>query len=64
MEQFAVRITESDDGPAAELSGVMHEGMLAGIRLKMVRTVRVSYLRDEIEVVDTVSNEASVPRRI
>ena len=56
-EQFAVRITESGDGPAAELSGVMREGMLAGIRLKMVRTIRVSYLRDEIEVVDMVSNE-------
>ena len=56
-EQFAVGITESDDGPAVTLCGVMREGMLAGVNLSLTRTIRMRYLCNEIEITDTVRNE-------
>ena len=56
-EQFSAEIEETADGPAAVLRGVMREGMLAGVDLRLTRTIRVEYLRNVIEVTDTVRND-------
>ena len=44
-------------GLAAVLRGVMREGMLAGVDLWLTRIIRVEYLRNVIEVTDTVRND-------
>ena len=56
-EQFSAEIEETADGPAAVLRGVMREGMLAGVDLRLTRIIRVEYLRNVIEVTDTVRND-------
>lgn len=65
-EQFSIRVCEEPEGPAAELCGVMREGMLGGVNLSLTRRIRICYLRDEIEVTDTVCNEGyrSVPHML
>lgn len=56
-QNFSVKLTEQPDGPVAELCGTMHEGMLGGVCLSLTRTIRVAYLKNEIEILDTVKNE-------
>ena len=56
-EHLNIVETETEDGPAVELIGTMKESMLAGTNLSLARRIRVSYQKDEVEIIDVVKNE-------
>lgn len=56
-EHLNIVETETEHGPAVELVGTMKEGMLAGTNLSLTRHIRVSYQKDEVEIIDVVRNE-------
>lgn len=60
-EHLNIRVTEEENGPVAELSGTMVEATLAGVNLKLTRTIRIPYKTNEIEVIDVISNEGFRP---
>ena len=56
-ERINILESETEYGPTVEITGTMREGMLAGTNLSLTRSIRVSYLRDVVEVTDVVKNE-------
>ena len=56
-EHLNIIESETESGPAVELTGTMKEGMLSGTNLSLTRSIRVCFGSDVVEITDVVKNE-------